>query len=143
MSYRIRRIDPFWMPNLAVLATAGGGLVICLFGLSLANQLLTISGAVLLAGGVLVATKPAISAVMGTLGILGGLVTFLMKPDASLAGLPILWRLVSALFFSILYMVLMDALVLVVCSLYNLFGGTLNLGGIHMDIEDTGDPGNT
>ena len=34
-------------------------------------------------------------------------------------------------------MVLMDALVLVVCGLYNLFGGTLNLGVLELELEES------
>ena len=36
-------------------------------------------------------------------------------------------------------MVLMDALVLVVAVLYNLFGGVVGLGGIRLDLEPEGE----
>jgi hypothetical protein len=139
MSYRIRRIDPFWLPHPAVLVAAGVGLVVGLLGYQKQNLVLALIGAVAMGGGILVATKPAVSAVLGSLGLFGGLVTFVIQPNSNLVGLSVLWRLVSTLFFALLYMVLMDALVLVVSALYNFFGGSMNMGGIHLDIEESAD----
>ena len=139
MSYRIRRIDPFWMPHPAVLAVAGIGLIVGLFGYQKQSLPLSLIGGIAMGGGILVATKPAVSAVLGSLGLFGGLVTFVIMPNPQLVNLSVLWRLVSTLFFALLYMVLMDALVLVVSALYNFFGGSLNMGGIHLDIEESGD----
>lgn len=138
MSYRIRRIDPFWMPHPAVLAIAGVGLAVGLVGYQKANTILSLIGGVAMGGGVLVATRPAVSAVLGTLGVFGGLVTFVIMPGPQVAPLSLMWRLVSTIFFALLYMVLMDALVLVVAALYNFFGGAMNLGGISLEIEETG-----
>lgn len=136
MSYRIRRIDPFWVAHPAVFAVAIIGLALVFLGLKKANVALQGIGGVALLGAVLTMTRPAVSAVLGTLGFLGGVLTFVIMPNPQLAGSPMIWRVVSALFFALLYMGLMDALVLVVSALYNLFGGTLNLGGIQLDIEE-------
>ncbi|HVE12183.1 MAG TPA: hypothetical protein VNI01_02205 [Elusimicrobiota bacterium] len=139
MSYRIRRIDPFWMPHPAVLVIAAIGLVVGLFGYEKGSTPLSLIGGVAMGGGVLVATRPAVSAVLGTLGVFGGLVTFVIMPNPNLATLSLMWRLVSTVFFALLYMVLMDALILVIAALYNFFGGAMNLGGISLDIEESGD----
>ena len=137
MSYRIKRIDPFWIAHPGVIAIAVLGVVLALVGYSKNNIAIQIVGGVMMSGGVLVATKHAVSAVLGALGLIGGLVTFVVLPNPELATTPLGWRLVSTGFFALLYMVLMDALVLVVCGLYNLFGGTLNLGVLELDIEET------
>lgn len=136
MSYRIRRIDPFWLAHPVVIGVAAVGVVLALLGYTKNSYPLQIVGGLALMAGVLIATKPAVSAVLGTLGVLGGLLTFVLMPNAEVVGSPLVWRLVSTLFFGLLYMVLMDALVLVVSALYNFFGGTLNLGGIYLDIEE-------
>ena len=137
MSYRIKRIDPFWIAHPGVIAVAVLGVVLALVGYSKNNIAVQIVGGVLMGGGVLVATKHAVSAVLGTLGLLGGLVTFIILPNAELATTPVGWRLVSTLFFGLLYMGLMDALVLVVCGLYNFFGGSLGLGALQLEFEES------
>ncbi|HBL15177.1 MAG TPA: hypothetical protein DD417_00030 [Elusimicrobia bacterium] len=138
MSYRIRRIDPFWIAHPLVIAAAVIGVALALFGYS-RNQLpLSITGGVLMAVGVLIATKPAVSGVLGTLGLLGGIVTFIVLPNPQLADSPMFWKFVSSLFFGLLYMVLMDALVLVVSALYNLFGNTMGMSGIRVEFDEEG-----
>ncbi len=137
MSYRIKRIDPFWIAHPGVIGIAVLGVVLALVGYSKNNIAIQIVGGVMMSGGVLVATKHAVSAVLGALGLIGGLVTFVLLPNPELATTPLGWRLVSTGFFALLYMVLMDALVLVVCGLYNLFGGTLNLGVLELELEES------
>ena len=136
MSYRIRRIDPFWIAHPVVIAAAVVGMLLALGGYAKNNIALSIIGGVSMAGGVLAATKPAVSAVLGSLGFFGGLITFVILPNPQLADSPLFWKLVSTLFFALLYMVLMDALVLLVSALYNFFGNSVNLGGIHLEIEE-------
>lgn len=136
MSYHVKRIDPFWKASPVVLAVAAIGLVLALFGYQKAQMAIAGVGAALLAVGVLMATKPAVSAILGSLGLFGGLVTFVILPNPQTDGLGFGLKLVSTGFFALLYMVLMDALVLVVSALYNFFGGGLGLGGIRLDIEE-------
>ena len=136
MSYRLRRIDPFWKPSPVVLGVAGVGLVIGLFGFSRQSWLLMLIGGIALTVGVLMAAKPAVSAVLGCLGLFGGLVTFVIMPNAQMTGLAVTWRLIATVVFSLLYMVLMDALVMVVAALYNFFNDSLGWGGIHLDFEE-------
>lgn len=141
MSYRVRRIDPFWMANPIVIAAAVLGLLLALVGYTKGQGALSIVGGVLLGGGVLIASKPAVTGVLATLGFFGGIVNFIVLPNAQLSGATLPWKLVSTLFFALLYTVLMEALVLVVAALYNLFAGTMNAGAIELEIEESGDQG--
>lgn len=138
MAYRVRRIDPFWMAHPAVIAAAVIGLVLALVGYSKGNPGLSIVGGVLLGIGVLVATKPAVTGVLATLGFFGGIVNFVVLPNVQLGGASLPWKLVSTLFFALLYTVLMEALVLVVAALYNLFAGSMGAGAVELEIEDSG-----
>ncbi|MFA6030645.1 MAG: hypothetical protein WC969_12380 [Elusimicrobiota bacterium] len=133
MSYNIRRIDPFWKASPVVLAVAIIGAVIAMFGYTKGNMLIAGVGALAMAVGVLLAAKPALSLVLGCLGLFGGLVTFVLMPNMQTADMSLPMKLLSTLLFTVLYMVLMDALVLVVAALYNFFGGTL--GGITVEFE--------
>ncbi|MBI3298745.1 MAG: hypothetical protein HYZ75_11310 [Elusimicrobia bacterium] len=138
MSYRVRRIDPFWMAHPAVIAAAVIGLAVALVGYTRGLGALSIIGGILLGVGVLMATKPAITGVLATLGFFGGVVNFIVLPNAQLGGASLPWKLVSTLFFALLYTVLMEALVLVVAALYNLFAGSMQAGAIEIEIEEAG-----
>lgn len=141
MSYRVRRIDPFWIAHPLVITAAVLGVVLAMFGYAKNQFLVSLIGAVLMGVGVLLAAKPAVSGVLGTLGLFGGFITFIILPNPQLADASFFWKLVSAFFFALLYMILMDALVLVVAALYNLFGNTLNLGGIQLEFEEGAEAG--
>jgi len=141
MGYHVRRIDPFWKASPVVLIIAIVGALIAAFGLTRQppNMVVAASGGAVMAVGVLLASKPAISAVLGCLGIFGGLVTFVFLPNQSAVDMPFWLKLVASLMFALLYMVLMDALILVVAALYNFFAGSL--GGLLLEIEPTGQAG--
>lgn len=134
MSYQVRRIDPYWMshPMIPVLIVAGA--IVALVGQQADKAFIAIAGLVIAGVAVLLATKPVISAVLATLGVFGGLVTFVILPQPQMVGMPIVMRLISTILFALLYMVLMDALVLAIAFLYNLFG--TGLKGISIDIEE-------
>jgi hypothetical protein len=93
--------------------------------------------AALIGGAAVVAsTKPAVSAVLATLGLIGGLTTFVLVPSAQNALMSIPMKLLSTLLFMIFYTVLMDGIVLLICVFYNLFAGLFGLGGLSLDLED-------
>lgn len=135
MSYQIKRIDPYWITHPAVPLAGVAGIVIGIVGVAYQKQPLTLGGAGLLGVSVLLATRPVVSAVLGGLGLLGGLATFVLLPNQQVVELGLPWKLLSSLLFTLLYTVLMDALVLAVAFLYNLFG--LSLGGVGIDIEES------
>ncbi|MFA5139045.1 MAG: hypothetical protein WC728_07420 [Elusimicrobiota bacterium] len=141
MSYRIRRIDPFWIAHPAVIAVIFIGLILGLFGYQKGNNVLLFVGGGAMLIGVLVATRPVVSGVLGSLGVFGGLFTFVLFPNPQLSETPVVWKLVSTVFFALLYMGLMDALILLVAALYNFFGGALKMGGINLEIEEATEAG--
>jgi hypothetical protein len=138
LSYRVKRIDPFWIKNPVLPVVAIVGVIIALVGVQQVKTGVAIGGAILGGAGIFFSTRPAVSAVLGTLGLLGGIVTFLAVPSPSTLGMTMGLRLVSTLLFTVFYTVLMDGVVLLVCVLYNLFAGGLGLGGLSVDLEDEG-----
>ena len=60
-----------------------------------------------------------------------------LESQSGIARASVFWRFFSAGFFGVMYMVMMNALVIVVAFLYNLFSETLNLGGLRMEIEES------
>lgn len=138
MSYQVRRIDPYWMTHPMVPVLFAAGVVVAVIGQQADKAFIAIAGLVIAGAATLLGTKPIISAVLSALGLIGGLITFVILPQPQMVGMPVTMRLISTVLFSLLYMVLMDALVLVVAALYNFFGASL--GGIHMEIEETAAP---
>ena len=141
MSYRVKRIDPYWMKNpvLPVVAVVG-----VLAGLALISKDMVVPAiASVVIGGVAVilSTQPAVSAVLGTLGLIGGLMTFVLVPNSQNAAMSLPMRLLSTLLFTLFYTVLMDGVVLIIAVLYNLFAGGIGLGGLSLDLEDDGGAG--
>lgn len=139
MSYRVRRIDPYWIRNPILPAVAVLGVGAALFFINRAAIVPAIAGAVIGGIAVILATKPAVSAVMATLGLLGGLTTFVLVPNAQNAAMPIGLKLLSTLLFTLFYAVLMDGVVLLVAVLYNLFAGAVGLGGLSLELENEPD----
>ena len=138
MSYRVKRIDPFWINNLALAAVAA---VAAVAALALINRDMVpaaIASAVVFGVAVVLMTKPVISAILGTVGLAGGLMTFVFVPSAQNASLAFPMRLLSTLLFTLFYMALMDLVVLVVSVLYNIYTGVFGLGGVSLDLEDAG-----
>lgn len=138
MSYRVKRIDPFWIKNPILPVVAIVGVLIALVGVQQVKTAVAIGGAVIGGLAIFLSTRPAVSAVLGTLGLLGGIVTFLAVPSPSTLGMTMGLRLVSTLLFTVFYTVLMDGVVLLVAVLYNLFAGVVGLGGFSVELEDEG-----
>lgn len=138
MSYRVKRIDPFWIRNPILPVVAVIGVAVALVGVQQVKTPVAIAGAVIGGLAIFLSTRPAVSAVLGTLGLLGGIVTFLAVPSPSTLGMTMGLRLVSTLLFTVFYTVLMDGVVLLVAVLYNLFAGVVGLGGFSVELEDEG-----
>lgn len=141
MSYRIRRINPYWNKNpiLPIVSVVG-----VLLGLVLASREMFIPALVCgaVAGvAIFLATQPAVSAVLATLGFLGGLMTFIIFPKAEILAMSGAMRLLSTILFTLFYTVLMDGIVLFVAVLYNLFAGVVGLDGLSLDLEEGGEEG--
>lgn len=139
MSYRVKRIDPYWIKAPALPAVAIVGIAAAL-GLISKNMVVPAIAAAAVGGvAVFLSTKPAVSAVVGCLGLLGGVMQFVLMPSAQNAAMTLPMRLLSTLLFTLFYAVLMDGVVLLVAVLYNLFSGTVGLGGLSLELEDDGD----
>jgi hypothetical protein len=141
MSYRVKRIDPYWNKNpiLPIVAALGLGA-----GLVLINrEMVPAAIAAAAVGGIaiLLMTQLAVSAVLGTLGLAGGLMTFIIMPNSQNAAMSLPMKLLSTLLFTLFYTVLMDGVILLVSVLYNLFAGAVGLGGLSLDLEDDGGAG--
>lgn len=141
MSYRVRRIDPYWIKNpiLPVVAVAG---VVAALAL-VTRDMVPLAVVCAAVGGlaVILSTKPAVSAVLGTLGLIGGLTTFILVPNSQNAAMTLPLKLLSTILFTLFYTVLMDGVVLLIAVLYNLFAGAVGLGGFSLDLEDEGAEG--
>ena len=138
MSYRVRRIDPYWIKNPVLPVVAIVGVVAALLLIGRGMVVPAIAAAVVGGLAVFFSTQPGVSAVLGTLGLLGGLTTFILVPSSQNAGMSLPLRLLSSLLFTVFYMVLMDGVVLLVAVLYNLFAGAVGLGGVSLDLEEDG-----
>lgn len=139
MSYRVKRIDPYWMKNPVLPVVAVAGVLVALVAVQRGIFPVAIVGAVVGGLAVFLSTKPAVSAVLATLGLLGGLTTFLIVPNSQNAAMTIPLRLLSTILFTLFYTVLMDGVVLLIAVLYNLFSGAIGLGGLSLDMEDEGE----
>ena len=141
MSYRVKRIDPYWIKNPILPVIAIAGVLAALALISKDMVVPAIAAAVVGGIAVILSTQPAVSAVLGTLGLVGGLMTFVLVPNSSNAAMALSMRLLSTLLFTLFYTVLMDGVVLLVAVLYNLFAGAIGLGGLSFDLEDDGGAG--
>jgi hypothetical protein len=141
MSHQLRRIDPFWHTHPMIPTGVLIGGVCAAVGFVANKPVVGIFGGVVAGIAILAGTRPVVSALLGTLGLLGGLVSFVFVPSLNNDGMTLPMRLVSTLLFSIFYMVLMDGLVLVVAALYNFFSGVAGLGGIRLEIDNVDDVG--
>jgi hypothetical protein len=136
MSYRVKRIDPYWIKNPILPVVAVVGVLGALALISKDMVVPAIASAVIGGAAVILSTQPAVSAVLGSLGLIGGLMTFVLVPNSQNASMTLPMRLLSTLLFTLFYTVLMDGVALIIAVLYNLFAGGLGLGGLSLDLEE-------
>lgn len=139
MSYQLKRIDPFWHTHPMIPTAVAIGAICAAIGWATNKTPVGILGGIIAGIAVVAATRPVITALLGTLGLFGGLVSFVIVPNLNNAGMTMPMKLISTALFAAFYMVLMDALVLVVSVLYNLFGATIGLGGIRLELAEAED----
>lgn len=72
--------------------------------------------------------------VLFALGLFGGVMTFVVLPGAQLEELSAMQRLLAAGMFSLLYMFLMVAVLIVSAFLYNFFTQTVGLRGLCVEL---------
>lgn len=132
MSYRIRRVDPFWFKSPAVPVVAAFLAAVALAAAQAGRGPVAALAAGAAGVAVFLATKPVLSAVFAVFGLLAGVVTFLVSPGQ---GLSPLMRVVATLGFGVFYMALMDGVVLAVSAIYNLCARA-GLRGLSLDLGD-------
>lgn len=138
MSYRVKRIDPYWFKNPAIPVAVLAGALLAMMGGFSQKPTLAIVGAGVAAVAVLVGTRPAITGTVMLLGLLGGLVTFVITPNSQNAALSAFQKLLSVGFYTLFYAVLTEGALLLLCVVYNFFAAISSLGGISLELEDEG-----
>ena len=138
MSYRVKRIDPYWFKHHILPIAVFLGAALALGAGFAGKQPLAILGALIAAAGILVSTRPAITGTVMLLGFLGGLVTFVISPNAANAALPAMQKAMSVGFYTLFYAVLTEGAVLLVAVIYNFFAAISSLGGLSLELEDEG-----
>jgi len=74
--------------------------------------------------------------VVFALAVLGGVVTFMVVPNPQLDPMSVVQKMVSIGVFSLLYVIIVSALLVFVAFLYNVLTGVLGMKGIAFDIEE-------
>jgi hypothetical protein len=135
MTQQVKRVDPYWHTHPMIPTGVAVGGILALIGYLKAATVLAVAGGAVAALAILFAARPVLSAVLGTLGLAGGLLSFVVVPNLSATGMSIPLKLVAALMFAVFYMVLMDALILVLAVLYNLFADTMGMSALRLELE--------
>lgn len=138
MSYRVKRIDPYWFKHPVLPVAVFAGAVLAL-GAGFANKPpVAIVGAVIASVSILLSTRPAITGTVMLLGFLGGLVTFVISPNPSNAALSVMQKAMSVGFYTLFYAVLTEGALLLISVVYNFFAAISSLGGLSLELEDEG-----
>jgi hypothetical protein len=140
MTQQVKRVDPYWHTHPMIPTGVAVGGILALMGYLREATVMAVAGGAVAALAILFAARPVMSAVLGTLGMAGGLLSFVVVPNLSAAGMSIPLKLVAALMFAVFYMVLMDALILVLAVLYNLFSDTLGMSAVRLELEVAEEP---
>jgi hypothetical protein len=140
MTQQLKRVDPYWHTHPMIPTGVAVGAILALIGYLKAATPLAVVGGSVAALAILFAARPVLSAVLGTLGLAGGLLSFVVVPNLSAAGMSFPLKIVATLMFAAFYMVLMDALVLVLAVLYNLFSETLGMSAVRLELEAADEP---
>lgn len=139
MSYRVKRIDPYWFkhPVLPIAVFLGAALAL---GAGFANKpSVAIIGALVAAVSILLSTRPAITGTVMLLGFLGGLATFVVSPNSQNAALSAMQKAMSVGFYTLFYAVLTEGALLLLAVVYNFFAAISSLGGLSLELEDEGE----
>lgn len=138
MSYRVKRIDPYWFKHPVLPLVVFIGAALALGAGFAAKPAIAIVGALLAAAGILAATRPAITGTVMLLGFLGGLVTFVISPNSSNAALSAMQKAMSVGFYTLFYAVLTEGALLLLAVVYNFFAAISPIGGLSLELEDEG-----
>lgn len=138
MSYRVKRIDPYWFKNPVLPVAVFLGAAMALGAGFAGKGPVAILGAIITAAAILISTRPAITGTVMLLGFLGGLVTFVISPNSQNAVLSGTQKAMSVGFYTLFYAVLTEGALLLLCVVYNFFAAISSLGGLTIELEDEG-----
>ena len=138
MKYDLKRIDPYWHTHPMIPTAVVGGAILVLMSWRTGHASLGVGGGLLAAIAVIWGVRPALSGLMMGLGLFAGILYLGVLPPASMAGYGLGARILAISFFALFYMVLMDALFLVVSVCYNFLAGVTDLGGLRFEFEPAG-----
>ncbi|MEK7389846.1 MAG: hypothetical protein AAB036_09110 [Elusimicrobiota bacterium] len=136
MSYRVKRIDPYWFTHPAIPVAVFVGVLLALGAGFAGSHVIAVIGAAVASVGILLATRPAITGTVMLLGFLGGLVTFVISPNAQNQLLNVAQKAMSVGFYTVFYAVLTEGALLLLSVVYNFFSAVSSLGGLSLDLED-------
>lgn len=138
MSYRVKRIDPYWFKHPVLPLAVFAGAAIALGAGFASKPSVAILGAIIAAVGILISTRPAITGTVMLLGFLGGLVTFVISPNSNNAALSAGQKALSVGFYTLFYAVLTEGALLLLSVVYNFFAAISSIGGLSLELEDEG-----
>lgn len=118
MSWRIKRVDPYWLKNPLVYGGAVAAVILGVYGAGAGSTAATLAGGVGFCVAIFLAARPAMSGVFATVGLIGGAVAFLFSPNP---GMTLLTRLLWTAGFGVIYMTVMNVVLLGVSAVYNGF----------------------
>ena len=81
----------------------------------------------------------SVPVVIFILGFLGAVVRYVAMPDPQLASLNIWLKMMSIGLYSLLYMIIVSALLVLTAFVYNILTGVLGLKGFVFDLEEVRD----
>ncbi len=78
----------------------------------------------------------SVPAVLACLGLLGGLITFFLIDNPQVSYMAFGQKLLASAVFSVLYMLLMAALIVTASFIYNVLTSVLGMSGVRFEIEE-------
>ncbi len=135
MTQQVKRIDPYWHSHPMIPTGVAVGAILILIGYLKVKLVVSAAGAIIAALAIVFAARPVLSAVLGTMGLAGGVLSFLIMPSMGTADMSLSLKLVATLMFAVFYMVLADALVLIVAVFYNFYSAALGMRGVTVELE--------
>ncbi|MBI4655971.1 MAG: hypothetical protein HY746_04385 [Elusimicrobia bacterium] len=78
----------------------------------------------------------SLPAVIFVVGLLGGFVTFVINPSSMVTPMSLPQKFLSIGLYSLIYMVLVAAIMVLVAFVYNIFTNVLGLRGVRIETEE-------
>lgn len=136
MIYQVKRIDPYWFKHPVLSVIIFLGFVAALAAGFADKQKIAIAAGCIAGVAVIVSTRPAITGTVILVGLLNGLMTFVISPNAANIGLKVWERAMSVVFYALFYGVIAGGAVILLAAIYNFFAAISPQGGFGLELED-------